>query len=112
DGVTDLLGQIVQFSHAVRDAAQSAGGPTATAMSGNAIDVADFAALVHNQVGQLLLAAKADEVVKEAVEAHARGEKPVIALMNTMESFLDQYTTERNIKPGQPIQLRWHELLK
>jgi len=112
DGITDLLGQIVQFSHSVREAAQSAGGATSTAMSDNAIDVADFAALVHNQVGQLLLAAKADEVVKEAAEAHSRGEKPVIALMNTMESFLDQYTTEHNIKPGQPIQLRWHELLR
>lgn len=112
DGITDLLGQIVEFSHQVRDAAKANSDATSTAMSDNAIDVADFAALVHNQVGQLLLAAKADEVVKEAVEAHQRGEKPVIALMNTMESFLDQYTTERNIKPGQPIQLRWHELLK
>lgn len=113
DDVADILSQIVSFSHEVKDAIQQTGtGATGTALSQNAIDVTDFAAIVHNQVGQLLLAAKADAVVAEAVAAHKRGEKPVIALMNTMESFLSQYTDEKGIRPGQRIKLAWPELLK
>jgi hypothetical protein len=113
DQVTSALSAIVDFSDAVRTAvlASNVGG-TSTAMTQNQIDVTEFAAVVHNQVGQLLLAAKADEVVAEAVAAHGRGEKPVIALMNTMESFLDNYVKDYGIKPGKPITLSWRELLK
>ena len=107
DQVTDVLQQIVKFSKKVKDYVD-----TSTAQSGNQIDVTDFASIVHNQIGQLLLAAKADAVVEKAIESHKKGEKPVIALMNTMESFLDQFVEEKGIKAGQSMQLRWNELLK
>ena len=99
--------QIVEFSAAVREATEGS-----TAMTGAQIDAADFASVVHNQIGQLLLAAKADAVVEKAIEAHKNGEKPVVALMNTMESFLDQYVEEKGIEAGDAMQLRWNELLK
>lgn len=107
DEVTDVLGEIVRFSRAIRDAVQGA-----TAQTETQISMTDFASVVHNQIGQLLLAAKADYVVAEALAAHKRGEKPLLAMMNTMESFLDQYVTDHGIKPGEPIKLRWNELLK
>lgn len=107
DQVTDVLSEIVRFSQTIRDLVQGS-----TAQSGAQISMTDFASIVHNQVGQLLLGAKADAVVEMAVQAHKRGEKPLVALMNTMESFLDNYTTDSEIKPGDPIQLRWNELLK
>lgn len=113
DAVTDVLSQIVDFSERIRDAVLAEGeGNESTAMSQNATDMTDFAAIVHNQVSQLLLAAKAEEVVAECVAAIKAGEKPVIALMNTMESFLDQFVTDHNIQPVQSITLRWNELTR
>ena len=113
DDVTSVLSSIVKFSERVVDrVAMTAGGSIGTAMTQNQIDVAPFASVVHNQVSQLLLSAKADEVVNEALAAHKRNEKPVIALMNTMESFLSGYVADNNIKEGQSFSLTWQELLK
>lgn len=113
DGVTDILSQIVDFSERIRTAVAASGsGDRSTAMSESQQDMTDFAAIVHNQIGQLLLAAKADEVVNKCVEAIKNGEKPVVALMNTMESFLDQWVEDNQVKPGQKIKLRWNELTK
>ena len=111
DQTTDVLSEIVRFSGELSDKVK-AQGEASTAMTGEQIDMTDFAAMVHNQIGQLLLAAKADAVVEAAIEAKRRGEKPVIALMNTMESFLGHYAQDHGIKPGQTITLRWNELLK
>jgi hypothetical protein len=113
DDVTSVLSSIVKFSErVVGRVAMTASGASGTAMTQNQIDVAPFASVVHNQVSQLLLSAKADEVVNEALAAHKRGEKPVIALMNTMESFLSGYVADNNIKEGQSFSLTWQELLK
>jgi len=113
DEVTEVLSQIVDFSHKIRDRVQAqGGGASSTAMTAAQQDMTDFAAIVHNQISQLLLAAKADAVVQEAIAAKAKGEKPVIALMNTMETFLDNYTTDHDIQPGHAIKLGWQELLK
>jgi P-loop containing NTP hydrolase pore-1/C-terminal domain on Strawberry notch homologue len=112
DRVTEQLRAIVDFSKAVRSKFQTSGGKgKSTAMTQAQIDVTDFAAIVHNQVSQLLLAAKADDVVAEAIAAHQRGEKPVITMMNTMESFLDHYAEDHGLKHGTPITLTWRELL-
>ena len=110
DQVTDVLSEIVSFSGKIRDAV--VGDESSTVQSEDAISMTDFASIVHNQVGQLLLAAKADAIVEECLAAKAAGEKPVIAVMNTMESFLDHYVDDKGIKVGQPLQLRWNELLK
>ena len=107
DQVTDVLQQIVEFSEYVRGVTEGS-----TAMTGTQMDMTDFASVVHNQIGQLLLAAKADAVVEEAIKAHKAGEKPVIALMSTMEAFLDKFVEYKGIKSGEEIQLRWNELLK
>ncbi len=107
DAVTDVLSEIVRFSGNMRDRVKAS-----TAQSETQIDMTDFASVVHNQIGQLLLAVKSDHVVAQAIEAHKRGEKPLIALMNTMQAFLEHYVEDNKIKPGEKIQLRWNELLK
>lgn len=113
DQVTDVLSEIVIFSEQIRAAVQDANsGSSSTAQTQTQHDMTDFASIVHNQIGQLLLAAKADTVVSEVLKIAKNGEKPVIALMYTMESFLDQYTTEKRILPGAKITLTWSELLK
>jgi len=113
DDTTDVLRAIVDFSKRVIAAVEhGAGGGRATAMGEDAMSMTDFASIAHNQIGQLLLAAKADTVVQEAIAARSRGEKPIIALMNTMESFLSQFVESQGINPGDAITLRWNELLK
>lgn len=107
DQVTSVLSQIARFSRIIRSKVADS-----TAMSGNQMAMTEFASIVHNQVSQLLLAAKADAVVDEVVAAHRRGEKPIVGLMNTMESFLKQYTADLDIKPGQEISLNWNALLE
>lgn len=113
DDVTSTLQDIVQFSKAARAAILESGeGLKGTAMTETQINVTDFASVVHNQISQLLLSAKADEVVNQALAAKARGEKPVITLMNTMESFLSDYVSDLGVKPGQEFSLSWRDLLR
>jgi len=107
DEVTDVLSEIVRFSQEMRSRVKES-----TAQSETAISMTDFASVVHNQISQLLLAAKADHVIAEAIAAKQRREKPVLTMMNTMESFLDHYTNDKGTKPGDTIKLRWNELLK
>lgn len=107
DAVTNVLSAIANFSKLILAAVEDS-----TARTDSQSSMTDFASIVHNQVSQLLLAAKADAVVDEVVEAHKRGEKPIVALMNTMESFLSQYVEDMNIKPGQPMKLNWAALLE
>jgi len=111
DDVTDLLRDIIAFSKVVVTRAKIAADKS-TAMSEDSMAMTEFASKVHNTIGQLLLAAKADTVVERSIEAYKKDEKPVIALMNTMESFLDEFVRDQGIKNGDPITLTWGELVK
>ncbi len=112
DQVTDILSEIVKFSKLMQRAVGVAGeGGESTGMSENQHSMTDFASVVHNQISQLLLSAKADEVVNEALAAHAKGEKPVITMMSTMESFLGQYADSLELKHGDQMDLNWQTLL-
>lgn len=113
DSVTRIYREIIAFSEHVRDAIEDhTGRRGGTAVSQLQIDYTEFAAVVHNNIGQLLFAAKVDATIDAAVAAHKRGEKPVIAVMNTMESFLDQYAQEHNIKDGDEITITFKNLVK
>jgi len=111
NSITGVLAEIVKFSDKVIEASKGMDFGS-TAMGENEASMSPFASIVHNQISQLLLAAKSEEVVLEAVRVWKNGEKPVIALMNTMESFLDQWVTENDVKEGQKITLRWNELVE
>lgn len=72
-----------------------------------------FTSVVHNGVKLLSLALKTDWVADSAIEALKRGEAPVIALENTMGSFLTDYVSSRQIKVGDPIEnFGWGDVLK
>ena len=74
---------------------------------------APFTSTVHNGVKILSLALKADWVADTAIEALKRGEAPVIALENTMGSFLADYVSTHQIKVGDPINnFGWSDVLK
>jgi len=62
-----------------------------------------FTSVIHNYLGQLLLATKLDASVQQVVDAFNRGEKPVIALHNTMEAMLDDYATTAGLSSGDSL---------
>jgi hypothetical protein len=63
----------------------------------------EFSSVVHNFVRQMLLGLKADAAADKAIEALKAGEKPLIAVENTMGSFLAAYADQNGIKPGMPL---------
>jgi hypothetical protein len=71
----------------------------------------NFTSLMHNAIDQSLLAQKAEATVQETIAAIQRGEKPIIAVASTMDAFIDWYTTENGIKPGEAIELTFGDVL-
>lgn len=114
DKVTSALRAIVQadrtfhtvfFKEMAKQMAET--GARAYDDAGNqasqSVNHTEFSSVVHNFVRQLLLGLKADTAADDAIAAIKRGEKPLIALDNTMGSFLFEYTSNLGIKPGQPL---------
>jgi C-terminal domain on Strawberry notch homologue/Toprim-like/Protein of unknown function (DUF3991)/P-loop containing NTP hydrolase pore-1/MutS domain I len=71
----------------------------------------NFTSLMHNAIDQSLLAQKAEATVQETIAAINRGEKPIIAVASTMDAFINWYTTENSIKPGEAIDLTFGDVL-
>ena len=116
DGATSALRAIVDADHAfhttyVEEAQKQAakenkankivgGGNEA----GKSVNHTEFSSVVHNFVRQMLLGIKADTAAEDAVAAIRRGEKPVIAVDNTMGSFLSAYVGDNNLKDGDHLE--------
>jgi C-terminal domain on Strawberry notch homologue/Toprim-like/P-loop containing NTP hydrolase pore-1/Protein of unknown function (DUF3991) len=71
----------------------------------------NFTSLMHNAIDQSLLAQKAEVAVQTAIAALNRGEKPLIGVANTMDSFIRWYTEENNIEPGKAITITFGDIL-
>ncbi|MBW4628223.1 MAG: strawberry notch C-terminal domain-containing protein [Brasilonema octagenarum HA4186-MV1] len=73
----------------------------------------NFTSIMHNLVGQMLLGLKAEETVQKCVTLlrQEESEKPVVALSNTMGSFLEQYANENDLSPGDAIDANFGDLL-
>ncbi|MCR9274404.1 MULTISPECIES: PLxRFG domain-containing protein [unclassified Mameliella] len=83
---------------------------------GRAIDIASadqtgFSSILHNVVGQMLLSLKVDAVAERAAEAVERGEKPVIAVVNTNGSLLADIVDDEGLKPGAPVNVPFDVIL-
>ncbi|HNC02973.1 MAG TPA: strawberry notch C-terminal domain-containing protein, partial [Agitococcus sp.] len=63
----------------------------------------EFSSVVHNFIRQMLLGLKVDTAANEAIAALKRGEKPLIALENTMGSFLNEYVSANGLKEGDSL---------
>lgn len=121
DEVTTGLRAIVQadtvfhnvFVEQANENAEEYGG-TATG-SGNkassSIDHQNFTSVLHNYVSQLLMALKAEKAANDAIAQHKSGAKPVLALENTMESFLKQWAEGTGAKPGDPVTIDFRDVL-
>ena len=72
----------------------------------------NFTSLMHNCIEQGLLAQKADATVQEAIGSLNRGEKPVIAVANTMGSFIKAYADANDLSHGDDVSLSFGDLLE
>ena len=114
DSVTEALRAIVdadRMFHSVTVASMQedaeAAGEAVFDNAGNqaseSVDHTQFSSVVHNFVRQMLLGLKANAAADRAIEALKRGEKPLIALENTMGSFLSEYATNNELKQGDSL---------
>ena len=67
---------------------------------------------MHNCIEQGLLAQKAEATVQEAVHSLQTGQKPVIAVANTMGSFIQAFADLNDLNPGDAIDLSFANLLE
>jgi hypothetical protein len=76
-------------------------------MAGNqaqaSVDHTQFSSVVHNFVRQMLLGLKAQEAANDAIRSLKRGEKPMIAVENTMGSFLNEYAENNGLSVGDEL---------
>jgi hypothetical protein len=71
----------------------------------------NFTSIMHNVINQMLLAMKANAIIDQIIAADRRGEKPVIALANTMESILSDVAEDMGIRPGNAITADFRDVL-
>ena len=72
----------------------------------------NFTSLMHNCIGQGLLAQKAEAAVQKSLEALQAGKKPVIALDNTMGSFIGQWVEMNEAQSGDAVDITFSDLLE
>lgn len=70
-----------------------------------------FGSVMHNLINQMLLASKTPAVVERAIEKMKEGKKPVIALANTMGSFIADFADQTDAKPGDAVDLTFNSML-
>ena len=87
-------------------------GAMLTAVGGEKTTVqgANFGAIMHNLIDQMLLALKAQQSIDFAIERLRAGEKVVLTVANTMGSFLSDYANEFGVRPGDPVSLSFADL--
>ena len=99
---------------AIKGDAVSAGGTVTVNRSADdtAVTATNFASRLHNIVNQSLLSLKADAAADEAIAAIKRGESPVIAVDNTMESAIERHLAENRISKGGKVKFGVKDLME
>lgn len=76
----------------------------------SAIQGANFGAIMHNLIDQMLLSLKVQDSINHALERLKAGEKVVMTVSNTMGSFLKDYAEEMGLNMGDPVALSFKDL--
>ncbi|MHC4621681.1 MAG: strawberry notch C-terminal domain-containing protein, partial [Planctomycetota bacterium] len=109
DQVADVLRDILAFDELIVKGLIDRKNRTAKAIArattslSTTITHASFASIAWNAIKQMLLALKIDETVEQTKQAIKEGRRVVIAIENTMESFLKRYIEARSIQPGEKL---------
>lgn len=113
-GIHHFSGFVKRVVKEIKRDMKSEGGTTRldNAVGVEGAESTNFTSKLHNVIGQILLAMKAQPAIDEAVAALRRGEKPVIAVSNTMESFLQSYAEDEGIVVGKPMSASFNDVLQ
>lgn len=84
-----------------RDGGVGEGGASAT----------QFSSIMHNIINQMILSIKARGAAERAIQALKAGERPVITLSSTMESFITDYTDNAGLSVGDQIDVDFGDVL-
>ena len=110
DQVSNFMSELVQFSEDLKESMKDE-NVKAGKKQKSAVETCSFGSLVHNYIAQLIFASKLDLAAKHAVKAHQNGQKPVIALANTLESFLKDYMENNSLSPGDAANVTFRDVL-
>ncbi len=120
DGISGIMRAIDRFdrakSSAIKDLGKELKNEAKKVSEDNSIGAAgvkstNFTSLMHNSIEQGLLCQKAEATVQEAIAALNRGEKPLIALASTMDSFIKDFADDRGIDPGESVEITFSDVL-
>lgn len=104
-----MKGAVAEIDQTIRAEAESVSRDESTGEAG--AESLNFTAIMHNLISQYLLAAKVDIAADRAIQALRNGEKPVLTVASTLESFLSEFAADNDLKPGMPIELDFSQLL-
>lgn len=74
------------------------------------VESANFGAIMHNLIDQMLLALKAKQSVDFAIERLKAGEKVVLTVSNTMGSFLKEYADQEGLSKGDVVTMNFGDM--
>lgn len=117
DTITEQLRGMLEFSGEMAESfpwdevATENGQHVVAGEDGSNVGSTEFASGIHNLIAQIQLSLKADAVVNEALTAIKEGYKPVIGLMNTMGSFLEDYAAISNLEKGDEANFTFNDVL-
>ena len=115
DRVAHVLGRMIRYSEKIKDTINKEMKDKyvhANTREKQSVQMASFSSVTHNYIAQLLLASKCDIVIQEAEKAIKAGQKPVIALTNTLESVLTEFVDDNGIAVGEPLSMRFSDILE
>jgi predicted RNA methylase len=112
--------KINEFSQLVNSATKDmkdslkaqAGSVSSDGSTGGAgLESTNFTSIMHNLINQLLLSMKSKPAIEAALKAIKDGQKPVLTVANTMESFLKDMASQLDLKAGDTIEMTFGDLL-
>ena len=110
DQVSNFMSELVQFSEDLKESMKDE-NVKAGKKQKTAIETCSFGSIVHNYIAQLIFASKLDLAAKHAVKAYQNGQKTVIALANTLESFLKDYMENNSLSAGDAANVTFRDVL-
>lgn len=72
----------------------------------------EFFTVMHNLVGQMMVALKAEAAAQEAIAAVKRGEKAVIAISKTFGTSLKEFAAANGVEPGETFEMSFRRLFE
>ena len=91
---------------------EGAGTAKDSGVGNQAVESATFSSLMHNIIAQFLLAQKATLAGERAIKAIEAGQKPILTVSGTNESFLKEFTEGAGIEQGDAVNASFGDVVR